>query len=216
MSKHQCESPAEHAELHYKRHREFDCSNQITAAGPEADIDALIALVKSDSSAFSFSKVKPIPEEVKVFNPLNIKPSFIEQYKALDKYTWREEHWATSREAANAQLEIVEISSSTMVAMAKEKNLDLQKIAAFTFDTAISPPAGIYHELSKMFPSVIFHYTYDVYSEEEKTSGWAIGKAGKILNRRQYPDSFRDIKLHLANFSEQWLTLEPDEEEEED
>jgi len=210
---HQCSTPQEHMELHYKRHKSFDCANQMTAAGPESEINALIELVKSDSSVFSFSKVKPVPEQVKVFNPLNIKPSFLEEFNALDSYTWREENWATTREASNAQLEVVSVSSETLKEVASKKDLTIEKIAAYKFDTSISPPSGIYHELSKRFPNVVFHYTFDVYSEEEKTSGWAIGKAGKIFNRRQYPDSFRDIKIHLTNFSEQWFELDPDEDE---
>ena len=71
-------------------------------------------------------------------------------------------------------------------------------------------PSGIYHQLSTKFPKVMFHYTFDIACEEEDVSGWAIGLAGKIKNRVQYPTSCQTMKLHLEPFNESWLTLSED------
>ena len=60
----------------------------------------------------------------------------------------------------------------------------------------------------------MFHYTFDIACEEEDVSGWAIGLAGKIKNRVQYPTSFQTMKLHLEPFHEKWLSLSEDNDNE--
>jgi len=209
------------AEVHAKRHTDFDCKNQLSMIGTTSDVTAVMDLLSSEDEAVSFEKVKPIPQELLKFNPANIKPSFYSQHRAFEAFTWREEHWGTTADARNVKLDVIDLSPVEIekinAGLPEEAKGDMyvEKIAAYKFDTCIAPPSAIYFELSKRFPKVLFHYTFDIECEEESVAGWAIGKGGKIRNRAQYPTSFKTMKLHLEGFSETWLSLK-DEESEDD
>jgi len=191
------------------RHKQYDCHNTMTLAGPASDIDAAVALMRTPESDFTFNAIKPIPEELKTLNPLNIRPSILAKWQALDKYTYKMEQWCTPREAVQVEVSEVNMSEKSTAEFLKTSKgeLYIEKVASYKFDTCMAPPSGIYFELSKRFPKLLFHYTFDIATEGEDTSGWALGKGGKIMNRVQYPTSFKTMKLHLEPFNETWISL---------
>jgi hypothetical protein len=195
-----------------RRHKQYDCSNTMTMAGPKVDVLEAVRFISTPTSEFSFAAVAPIPEELLTFNPLNIKPSVLAKWEALDKYTFKMEKWCTPREPINIERSEIEMSETQTQRFLSHTGgkLFIEHVATYKFDTPMSPPSGVYHELSKKFPKVMFHYTFDIACEEEDTSGWALAIDGKIKNRVQYPTSFRTMKLHLEPFNESWLTLSED------
>lgn len=195
-----------------RRHKQYDCSNTMTMAGPKVDILEACSFIATPTSEFSFAAVAPIPEELLEFNPLNIKPSVLAKWEALDKYTFKMEKWCTPREPINIERSEIEMSEEQTQKFLSHTNgkLYIEHVATYKFDTSMSPPSGIYHQLSHKFPKVMFHYTFDIACEEEDTSGWALAIDGDIKNRVQYPTSFRTMKLHLEPFNETWLTLSED------
>ena len=210
------EEEVEHLNSLKVRMHNYDCKNTITMAGPADDVTAAMELVSTQTSLFSFDKVSPVPEEIKVFNPLNIRPSVLTKFKALDAYTYRQATWATPREAINVERKVVDMTpknSEELLATSKGQ-LYIEKVAAYTFDTCFAPPSGIYFKLSEEFPNILFHYTFDIECEDESTAGWALGRAGELKNRVQYPTSFTAMKLHLEPFHEKWLTLSEDNDNE--
>ena len=195
-----------------RRHKQYDCSNTMTMAGPKVDVLEAVRFIATPTSEFSFAAVAPIPEELLEFNPLNIKPSVLAKWEALDKYTFKMEKWCTPREPINivrSEIEMSETQTQKFLSHSGGK-LYIEYVATYKFDTPMAPPSGIYHQLSKKFPKVMFHYTFDIACEEEDVSGWAVGIGGKIKDRVQYPTSFRTMKLHLEPFNESWLTLSED------
>jgi hypothetical protein len=199
-----------------KRMEDYDCKNTITMAGPADDVTAAMELVSTQTSLFSFDKVMPVPEEIKTFNPFNIRPSVLAKFKALDAYTYRSDEWATPREAINVERKVIDMTpkSSEELLAASKGQLYIEKVAAYTFDTCFAPPSGIYFKLSEEFPNILFHYTFDIECEDESTAGWALGLAGELKNQVQYPTSFTAMKLHLEPFHEKWLSLSEDNDNE--
>jgi hypothetical protein len=195
-----------------RRHKQYDCTNTMTMAGPKADVLEAVSFIATPDSDFSFAAVAPIPEELLTFNPLNIKPSVLAKWEALDKYTYKMEKWCTPREAINIERSEVEMSETQTQKFLSNTGgkLFIEHVASYKFDTTMAPPSGIYHQLSKKFPKVMFHYTFDIACDEEDVSGWALAIDGKIKHRVQYPTSFRTMKLHLEPFNESWLTLSED------
>ena len=198
-----------------QRMQAFDCDNSVTFAGTKEDIDAAMEYVSTQTSPFSFNKVVPIPEEIKTFNPSNIRPSFLAKHKAFDGYTFRKEHWTTPREAIEVTMTTIDMTpeDTERLYQSSKNQLTIEKVAAYKFKTCFSPPSGIYYHLSEKFPKLLFHYTFDIEAEDENTSGWALGQDGEIKNRAQYPTSFRQMKLHLDSFHETWLSLAEEDED---
>jgi hypothetical protein len=203
------EEQRRHNQMVIDRHSDYDCKNQLVMIGSAADVDLVIQYLSDGSKALSFNKVKPVPDELKTFNPLNIKPSVLEKYKALDSYTFKEEHWTTPKEPVNIQVATHMLTEGVLTGLPMKIRTDLkpEKIAVFEFDTCIKPPSGIYHKMSIDFPKIMFHYSFDIEAPSENTCGWAIGMAGEIKNRGQYDSSFREISLHLGKFKDLWLGL---------
>jgi hypothetical protein len=198
-----------HNQIVIDRHSDYDCKNQLVMIGSALDVDLVIQYLSDGSKKLSFDKVKPVPDELKTFNPLNIKPSILEKYQALDSYTFKEEHWTTPREPINVKVATHVLDQKAMGALPAKivAALKPEKVAVFEFDTCIKPPSGIYHKMSIDFPKIMFHYSFDIEAPSENTCGWAIGMAGEIKNRGQYDHSFREISLHLGKFQELWLGL---------
>jgi hypothetical protein len=198
---------------------EYTCSNYITALGSKEDIAAFREFVKSDTSALSFNSITPIPDEIKNIGPMDIKPSILAKYGALDVLGYREKHWDSTREADSAELvDLLDMPTDIQSAVSvKAKIPKADQVINYKFNTPDQPPIGIYKTMSEKFPNMVFHLVFDIDTEKESKSGFALSRGGKLLGSRQIPMSYRQIQLHLEPFNKTWYSiLDEDKFEEEE
>ena len=159
------------------------CSNEVSVyAESEKEIEEFISFVKSkkDEEAFSFQSILPMPEELEgTISPTdvisqeeydNIEPEKFEamfnkpitqqtsdrlneQYGHNNWYDWANNNWGTKWEAANVDM-----------------SQDSDDGAQYEFDTAWSPPEGIFYALVEKFPKLSISWFYR--EDGQRISGW--------------------------------------------
>jgi hypothetical protein len=107
------------------------CQNALVVTG---DVEALKTWLNGEP--FTFSKIKPTPEEAMKKN-------------AFDDggwYSWRVENWGTKWDVEDVQIEPSDIEGDNSVYA--------------VFETAWSPPLAAFETLSKLLPTVTFKLSY--------------------------------------------------------
>ena len=160
------------------------CQNEVRVYGETEDIQRFKEFVKSEVSDFSFNSILPSPKELKGFNaPAKIvsqeeydkfKPEevtkdnpfpigkpmtrdmsnrFQREYGFDNWYDWQIKNWGTKWNIAE-----------TIVDEWDKDSL------FYAFETAWSPPIGIYNELKKLFPNLEISWFYK--EEDNQLAGW--------------------------------------------
>ena len=158
------------------------CNNEVNISGETEEVQRFKEFVRDkdldriadDGNPFSFNSILPLPEELEGFTaPPNIvsqeeydkfesveatedkpfpigKPMtrdmsnrFQREYGFDNWYDWQNENWGTKWDASEVVLDDWDVDS-----------------LFYTFDTAWSPPIGIYNELTKLFPKLEISWFY--------------------------------------------------------
>jgi len=126
------------------------CSNRVHISGSKDDVTSFIYLVRggSEDDIFSFQAILPCPEELHQHTAsqfdTEIGKELIEKYGASDWYQWQVNNWGTKWDASGSYLDYCDEES-----------------ACWYFETAWSPPEGIYNELSRRFPDLSISWFFD-------------------------------------------------------
>lgn len=109
------------------------CNNTLTISHEDADvIDNLMAQVRADGDGRLFQHIKPMPEELRDTTSPSDSPNW---------YDWSCQNWGTKWDACHMSW----------------NQLD-EHTVAFDFDTAWSPPFGVYEELAEQGFEVEAYY----------------------------------------------------------
>ena len=135
------------------------CENDLIIYGKREKILRCLETVKTEEREFDFDTIIPYP---KVFKNLDKKAEEWDKKRKTEKlssfekrpkdgynqggYQWCVENWNTKWNACKVKVESV----------SKGKNAN----TIIHFDTAWSPPIGVIHELSIMFPELHFILKY--------------------------------------------------------
>ena len=119
------------------------CFNKIIIYGDEAS--KIASELKSEETAFDFSKVLPEPD----YDKIEVKPTFPKEdekddFRMPKWWDWRIQNWGTKWNVSNVDV-VAEDSDSI----------------EFEFDTAWSPPEPIILKLREDFPDVSISAFYD-------------------------------------------------------
>ena len=154
------------------------CTNEVTIIGDEEDLTKFRNFVKSETEPFSFQSVMPIPEELKgtrspttivpqeeydswvddtnlgVGKPITLEMSnrFEREYGFDNWYDWQTTNWGTKWDVSDVEME------------------DSISWVDYKFETAWSPPEGIYNELTKLFTTVDIIWFYR--EDGVQIAGW--------------------------------------------
>lgn len=125
------------------------CSNRVYINGSTEDVAAFKALVRGsgDETTFSFHAILPCPQElldVTEDAPSDYKDQLFLDYGYASWYDWRVANWGT-------KWDVSYVSS----------DFDDDNSAQWEFDTAWSPPQGIYDYLADRFPELSISWFYD-------------------------------------------------------
>jgi hypothetical protein len=128
------------------------CSNRVHISGSTTDVAAFMALIRGESgdeNTFSFQAILPCPEELhKPIPSVGITTEFrderYQKYGYTDWYDWQVYNWGTKWDASSTYLDYADEGS-----------------ACWEFQTAWSPPQGIYDELSRRFPDLSISWFFD-------------------------------------------------------
>lgn len=127
------------------------CTNRVHISGSKEDVTSFMSLVRGnseDENTFSFQTVLPCPSELHKYNApqldKDLEDRFIKEYGHADWYSWQVYNWGTKWEPSSSFLDYADEES-----------------AAWQFETAWSPPEGIYSELSNRFPELNISWFYD-------------------------------------------------------
>ena len=124
------------------------CQNEITISGDEKEVKEFIKFVSSKESKFDFNKIYPMPKELEgtVSGSESLKSDeqkakselWNVEYGADNWYDWKILHWGTKWELDPSYIEVD----------------DEGDYVTYRFDTAWSPPEGIFHALNQKFKFV--------------------------------------------------------------
>ena len=154
------------------------CTNEVTIIGDEEDLTKFRNFVKSEKEPFSFQSVMPIPIELKgtrspttivpqeeydswvddtnlgVGKPITLEMSnrFEREYGFDNWYDWQTTNWGTKWDVSDVEME------------------DSISWVDYKFETAWSPPEGIYNELTKLFTTVDIIWFYR--EDGVQIAGW--------------------------------------------
>ena len=134
------------------------CTNRVHIIGSAEDVAAFKALVRGpsdDENTFSFQNILPCPEELLNSNSTiyggenseesdKLRETLLDKYGYANWYDWRVSNWGTKWDISQASSDFYDDES-----------------AEWNFDTAWSPPEGIYHELSNRFPELSISWFFD-------------------------------------------------------
>jgi hypothetical protein len=163
------------------------CNNEVNISGETEEVQRFKEFVRDkdldriadDGNPFSFNSILPMPKELKgtrspativtqeeydswvddtnlgVGKPITQEMSdrFNKEYGYANWYDWQIENWGTKWDASEAVLDEWDEDS-----------------LFYTFDTAWSPPEGIYNELTKLFPNLSISWFYR--EDGMQTAGW--------------------------------------------
>ena len=154
------------------------CMNEVRVNGNEKDLTKFKDLVKSETEPFSFQSVIPMPNELKgtrspayiisqeeydswvddtnlgVGKPITLEMSnrFEREYGFDNWYDWQTTNWGTKWDVSDVEME------------------DSISWVDYKFETAWSPPEGIYNELTKLFTTVDIIWFYR--EDGVQIAGW--------------------------------------------
>lgn len=191
------------------------CENNLSITGNKEELDRLVEYVKGEDESFSFHAILPIPKELqgtqspanivtqkeydnippelwaKMIDPNNpfesipittkMSKIYIMEYGNDNWYDWSCDNWGTKWDTRHVEMQR---SSPTEL--------------SYFFDTAWSPPEGIYKELVNQFPTLRFTLQW---SEEG-------GEFGTIRDTDDIPERETTRAMHariealLTNMSE--------------
>lgn len=124
------------------------CDNRVSVRGRRADVDEFCRLVKSDTSAFDFYKVLPVPvalwdTEARA-RDRELAAQNITRFGAAHALDWCVINWGTQWSPDPTDIEI-EWKRGGVV---------------YAFDTAWQPAYGIYLSLVQRFPALRISWSY--------------------------------------------------------
>jgi len=136
------------------------CINEVSVYGTKEEINKFKELVTSKDSKFDFNKILPMPEELDKFqSPSNttkeVSASLVEKYGYDNWYDWKIYNWGTKWSAGE-------------VGGIFDDDYELQ----YFFDTAWSPPEGIFYELYERFDSATFSISWFYREDGVQMAGW--------------------------------------------
>ena len=105
------------------------CYNGLSVTGDKNKLKPLIDIAKGDGEGF-FQAIKPMPKELEGTNAPHDKPNW---------YDWRLENWGTKWDASDIDWQGLEENDNGTVTI------------HLSFQTAWSPPEGIFDALNKDF-----------------------------------------------------------------
>jgi len=117
------------------------CENRVSFSGPEADLKKLKSLMGTEDQVISFQKIKPMPEGLDIacgsahLGYEALYDGDIDRYGHRDWYSWRVAHWGTKWDIDANAIQIL---------------VDSPDYLSLAFDTAWSPPQGIYDALGQI------------------------------------------------------------------
>ena len=140
-------------------------TNEVYVDGSKKELKRFVEYIQgtdeeADDYDFSFEKIAPTPKEL-MDRTSNFKPKkdwtdedykMVEKYGAIDWYYWRinDDNWGTKWHAGELHADIHD------------------KGCYFNFQTAWSPPIGIWRRLKREFPKLKFHWEH----RDEDPYGW--------------------------------------------
>ena len=119
------------------------CFNKIIIYGDEAS--KIASELKSEETAFDFSKVLPEPD----YDKIEVKPTFPKEdekddFRMPKWWDWRIQNWGTKWNSYDDYVEIVD-----------------DETVEYTFSTAWSPPEPVIAKLREQYPDVSITAFYD-------------------------------------------------------
>ena len=120
-----------------------NCFNKVSIYGKEAS--KIASELKSEETAFDFSKVLPEPD----YDKIEVKPTFPKEdekddFRMPKWWDWRIQNWGTKWNSYDDHVEIVD-----------------DETVEYTFNTAWSPPEPVIEKLREKYPDVSITAFYD-------------------------------------------------------
>jgi hypothetical protein len=144
------------------------CDNELQITGPQADADALRALMTTQTNPFDFEAIVPVPD----------LPD-----ECQDWSEWSESNWGTNKIAFEAR----------WLSAKKAARLDVIEVAQFR--TAWSPPTAVIASLSKRFPALTLRLSYD--EPDWGFRGFVTYARGEMIARKHEEYCFEEESIGL-------------------
>jgi hypothetical protein len=161
------------------------CENTVLIMGDTKTITEVKEFLTEGDSKFSFNKVKQCPPELREYSAPQRNEQkagyLLKKYGAKDWYDWCIENWDTKWDAHDVVLD--------------ESTWDDQLLLEYRFETAWAPPIKVIQELSKKYPDLKIHLSFD--EPGMGFSGWQLYVGGEETRSEQYDHSFYSIRVHM-------------------
>jgi hypothetical protein len=163
------------------------CTNYLSVYGDKKEIERFIK-----DPFLDFNRIIPMPEELLEASsptpPGHEKEAEdnIKKYGFPDWYTWAIHNWGTKWNVAKMDVD------ETCDAEIEEIEDDLIRV---TFETAWGPSLPITKQLSKMFPTLLFHHAYDEPGMD--FAGYITYKNEEEIGREEFQHSFSYIEEYM-------------------
>lgn len=160
------------------------CENTVSIFGSKEVVESVMEFVKPNSSDISVDNDEPTAMSLQSIFPIDPELLNSDAFTAEGNgwYDWRIANWGTKWDI------------QANVSILSEYRDDVY-LVDYTFDSAWAPPTEAMIVLSKTFPEIVIHLSYD--EPGMGFSGYAVINKGEMVDDRQFDDSYSNMSIWL-------------------
>lgn len=161
------------------------CENTVSIFGSKEVLESVIEFVKPNVSNMAvLDEAEPSAMSLQSIFPMDTELLNGDAFTSDSTgwYDWRVENWGT-------KWDIQAEASELHVYQDDVYSVD------YTFDSAWAPPTEVFVVLSKTFPEIVIHLSYD--EPGMGFSGYAVMSKGEIVDDTQFDASYGSMSVYL-------------------
>jgi hypothetical protein len=161
------------------------CDNTVSIFGSKEVLESVIEFVKPNASNMAvLDEAEPSAMSLQSIFPMDTEllngSAFTSD--STGWYDWRVENWGTKWDIKATSSEIFSFSEGIYA-------------VDYNFDSAWAPPTEVFVVLSKTFPEIVIHLSYDEPGMD--FSGYAVISQGEIVDEEQFNNSYDNMSIWL-------------------
>lgn len=160
------------------------CENTVSIFGSKEVLESVMEFVKPNASNMAvLDEAEPSAMSLQSIFPMDTELLNGDAFTSDSTgwYDWRVENWGTKWD--------IKAEASELHSYQGVYSVD------YTFDSAWAPPTEVFVKLSKTFPEIVIHLSYDEPGMD--FSGYAVISNDEIFEEQQFDNSYQSMSVWL-------------------